>query len=243
MAMYLVKRYSDRTLPEMAKDFGVGSNSTISWSCRGIEARMVKGKTLRDHIEKIVASINQLNAGPLSAATPDQWYVYFSFLIVFYIVNSSSIGRVVTIDMGLDKLTIKQLSNLLTPRQLIGVLSTLVSLLVGTFSLGSYLAGVRYENQVNEKEKLIQRYSSQWPAIEPHLRMEKFFDISDHVVSVDSREAPPNSILVNKEFLASITIPGLTYAQTTIADYRARFVTEGARFHFRDPPDIKEGDH
>lgn len=129
--------------------------------------------------------------------------------------------------MGLEKLTIKQLSYQLTPSQLIGVLSTLVSLLVGAFFLGSYLAGVRYENQVNEKEKLIQRYSSQWAAIEPHLRMEKFFDISDHIISVDSREAPPNSVLVNKEFLASITIPGLTYSQTTVGDYRGLLVTEG----------------
>jgi chromosomal replication initiation ATPase DnaA len=60
VAMYLVKRCCDRTLPEMAKDFGVGSNSTVSWSCRGIEARMVKEKKLRDRIEKLVASINQL---------------------------------------------------------------------------------------------------------------------------------------------------------------------------------------
>ena len=61
VAMYLVKRCCDRTLPEMAKDFGVGSNSTVSWSCRGIEARMVKEKKLKDRIEKIVASINQLH--------------------------------------------------------------------------------------------------------------------------------------------------------------------------------------
>ena len=61
MAMYLVKRCCDRTLPEMAKGFRVGSNSTVSWSCRGIEARMVKEKRLRDRIEKIVASVNQLH--------------------------------------------------------------------------------------------------------------------------------------------------------------------------------------
>jgi chromosomal replication initiation ATPase DnaA len=60
VAMYLVKRCCDRTLPEIAKYFEVGSNSTVSWSCRGIEARMVKEKKLRDRIEKIVASINQL---------------------------------------------------------------------------------------------------------------------------------------------------------------------------------------
>jgi chromosomal replication initiation ATPase DnaA len=60
VAMYLVKRCCGRTLPEMVKDFGVGSNSTVNWSCRGIEVRMVKEKKLRDRIEKIVASINQL---------------------------------------------------------------------------------------------------------------------------------------------------------------------------------------
>jgi hypothetical protein len=45
---------------EMVRDFGVGGNSTVSESCHGIEARMVKEKKLRDRIEKIVASINQL---------------------------------------------------------------------------------------------------------------------------------------------------------------------------------------
>jgi hypothetical protein len=45
---------------EMVKDFRVGSNSTVSGSCRGIEARMVKENKLRDRIEKIVASIGQL---------------------------------------------------------------------------------------------------------------------------------------------------------------------------------------
>jgi chromosomal replication initiation ATPase DnaA len=57
VAMYLVKRCCDRTLPEVAKDFGVGSNSTVSWSCRMIEARMIKKKKFRDRIEKIVATI------------------------------------------------------------------------------------------------------------------------------------------------------------------------------------------
>ena len=61
VAMYLVKRCCDRTLPEMAKDFGVGSNSTVSWSCRMIEARMIKEKKFRDRIERIVAGINQLH--------------------------------------------------------------------------------------------------------------------------------------------------------------------------------------
>jgi REP-associated tyrosine transposase len=61
VAMYVVKRCCDRTLPEVAKDFGVGSNSTVSWSCRVIEARMIKEKKLRDRLDKIIAIINQLH--------------------------------------------------------------------------------------------------------------------------------------------------------------------------------------
>ena len=61
VAMYLVRRCCDRTLGEVAMDFGVGSNSTVSWSCRVIEARMIKEKKFRDRIEKIVAGISQLH--------------------------------------------------------------------------------------------------------------------------------------------------------------------------------------
>ena len=60
VAMYLVRRCCDRTLPEMAKYFGSGSYAVVSWSCREIESKMAKEKTLRDRIEKIAASIHQL---------------------------------------------------------------------------------------------------------------------------------------------------------------------------------------
>jgi DnaA-like protein len=42
VALYLVKRCCDRTLPETAEYFGIGNYSTVSWNCRAIEARMVK---------------------------------------------------------------------------------------------------------------------------------------------------------------------------------------------------------
>lgn len=58
VAMYLVKRYCDRTLPELAEYFGIGSYSAVSWSCRAIQSKMAKEKKLRDRIEKISASIN-----------------------------------------------------------------------------------------------------------------------------------------------------------------------------------------
>ena len=60
MAMYLVKRCCDRTLLEVAEYFGVGSYSAVSWSCRATEAKMAKEKRLRDRVEKITASIHQL---------------------------------------------------------------------------------------------------------------------------------------------------------------------------------------
>ncbi len=60
VAMYLVKRCCDRTLPEMAEYFGIGSYSAVSWSCRAIESKIAKEKKLRDRIEKITTSIHQL---------------------------------------------------------------------------------------------------------------------------------------------------------------------------------------
>src|SRR5262250_784389 len=60
VAMYLVKRCCDRTLTEVAEYFGVGSYSTVSWNCRATEAKMAKEKRLRDWVEKITASIHQL---------------------------------------------------------------------------------------------------------------------------------------------------------------------------------------
>lgn len=58
VALYLVKRCCDRTLPEIAEYFGIGSYSTVSWNYRAIESQMAKDKTLKDRIEKIVASIS-----------------------------------------------------------------------------------------------------------------------------------------------------------------------------------------
>jgi putative transposase len=60
VAMYLVKRYCDRTLAEIAEYFGTGSYSAVSWSCRAIEAKMTKEKKLRDRIERMTAGICQL---------------------------------------------------------------------------------------------------------------------------------------------------------------------------------------
>ena len=42
VALYLVKRCCDRTLPEIAEYFRIGNYSTVSWNCRAIESQMAK---------------------------------------------------------------------------------------------------------------------------------------------------------------------------------------------------------
>ena len=58
VALYLVKRCCDRTLPQIAQYFGIGSYSAVSWSCRAIQSKMAKEKKFRNRIEKISANIN-----------------------------------------------------------------------------------------------------------------------------------------------------------------------------------------
>ena len=58
VALYLVKRCCDRTLPQIAQYFRIGSYSAVSWSCRAIQSKMAKEKKFRDRIEKISANIN-----------------------------------------------------------------------------------------------------------------------------------------------------------------------------------------
>jgi putative transposase len=57
VALYLIKRCCDRTLPEIAEYFGIGNYSTVSWSCRAVTARMSREKNFR---ERIIANIIQL---------------------------------------------------------------------------------------------------------------------------------------------------------------------------------------
>jgi len=59
VAMYLVKRCCDRTLPEIAGYFGIASYATVSWNCRTIGLQIAKNKKFRDRIEKIAATIIQ----------------------------------------------------------------------------------------------------------------------------------------------------------------------------------------
>ena len=42
VAMYLVKRCCDRTLPEIAQYFRTNGYATVSWNCRIVESKMAK---------------------------------------------------------------------------------------------------------------------------------------------------------------------------------------------------------
>src|SRR5262245_4782858 len=57
MAMYLVKRFCDRTLPEIADYFGTNGYATVSWNCRVVESKMAMERKFKDRLEKIAASI------------------------------------------------------------------------------------------------------------------------------------------------------------------------------------------
>jgi hypothetical protein len=130
--------------------------------------------------------------------------------------------------VNIEKLTLKQLVSRLTPNQLKAVISTALGTLIGAFLLGVYLAGIRSEGQINEKERLLQNLRAQWASLEPRLQMEKFFDIEKNIISVDSRDIPPESELINKEFISSKNIPGLTYSQLTLNELQSLFRTHPA---------------
>jgi REP element-mobilizing transposase RayT len=58
VAMYLVKRCCDRTLPEIAEYFRTNGYATVSWNCRVVESKMVKERKFKDRIEKIATLVN-----------------------------------------------------------------------------------------------------------------------------------------------------------------------------------------
>jgi hypothetical protein len=81
--MYLVKRCCDRTLPEMAKEFVVGGYSTVSWSYRVIEARMVKERSSeigsKRSLPVLINSILDPFLPPLNAKAVSLWMTFVCF--------------------------------------------------------------------------------------------------------------------------------------------------------------------
>lgn len=60
VAMYLVKRCCNRTLPEIAEYFGANGYAIVSWNCRVVESKISKDTQFKDRVEKIAGSISQL---------------------------------------------------------------------------------------------------------------------------------------------------------------------------------------
>jgi hypothetical protein len=67
VALYLIKRCCERTLPEIAEYFGIGSYPTVSWNCRAVAARMTKEKNLRGRIKAHKEYLLNSRLDPLAA--------------------------------------------------------------------------------------------------------------------------------------------------------------------------------
>ena len=123
----------------------------------------------------------------------------------------------------LDNITIDQVWRQLTWKNLSAILFAITSIAVLIFWAGYYYAETGYKPVVAEKERQIQNYSAKWASIEPHLYMNRFFDIEKHVVSIHSNDIPATSDLINGDFVAPTNVPGLTYGKMKYNDYRSLF--------------------
>lgn len=59
VGMYLMKRLSDMTLGEVAKEFGVKSYGAVGWACHGIHQKRERDSKFRQRIESLEATICQ----------------------------------------------------------------------------------------------------------------------------------------------------------------------------------------
>jgi hypothetical protein len=58
VAMYLVRRCCDRTLPEIAEYPGTNGYATVSWNCRVVESKMAKEMKFKDRSEQSSSAVN-----------------------------------------------------------------------------------------------------------------------------------------------------------------------------------------
>jgi REP-associated tyrosine transposase len=59
VAMYLVKRLCDRTLPETAREFGVSSYGAVGWACAQVRAKQEAEPQFKQRVEAVEALIRQ----------------------------------------------------------------------------------------------------------------------------------------------------------------------------------------
>ena len=59
VGMYLMKRLSDMTLGEVAREFGVGSYGVVGWACHGVHEKRERDRKFRQRIEHLESVICQ----------------------------------------------------------------------------------------------------------------------------------------------------------------------------------------
>lgn len=59
VAMYLVKRLCDLTLPETAREFGVTSSGAVRWACAQVRAKQEAEPPFKKRVEKVEAVYSQ----------------------------------------------------------------------------------------------------------------------------------------------------------------------------------------
>ncbi len=59
VAMYLVKRLCDLTLPETAREFGVTSYGAVGWACAQVRAKQAAEPQFKKRVEKVEALFSQ----------------------------------------------------------------------------------------------------------------------------------------------------------------------------------------
>lgn len=59
VGMYLMKRLSDMTLGEVAREFGVKSYGVVGWACHGVQKQREGDRKFRQRIENLESVICQ----------------------------------------------------------------------------------------------------------------------------------------------------------------------------------------
>ncbi len=59
VAMYLVKRLCDLTLPETAREFGVTSYGAVGWACAQVRAKQDADSQFKKRVEAVEVLISQ----------------------------------------------------------------------------------------------------------------------------------------------------------------------------------------
>lgn len=122
--------------------------------------------------------------------------------------------------MEIERLTLKELCGQITWKQLWTLMTVAAGIISGSYFLGVHFTRVRSEIELAQKEQEIQGLKTQWAYIEPQITLGRYFDLKKQVVSVNSREMPKRSVLIDQQFLARTDMPDLRYYMTSELKYK-----------------------